>query len=91
MNNHAILKLDKERTFKLNYNTLCYLEDMGYSLEDINKDGKVSFRALRGLVYAGLKADDAELTIEQVGEMLTLQNTQEVADALTNLMGNLKE
>lgn len=69
--------LDKERTIKFNLNTLIDVEDaLGFSLADLGDN--VSIKVMRTLLHAGLKHEDAELTEEMVGEMISLDNMAEV-------------
>lgn len=78
--------LDKERTIKFTLNTLIEVEDkLGHSLAEMGE--KVSIKAMRTLLTAGLRHEDAELTEEYVGEMITMDNMKEVQDALAIAMG----
>jgi hypothetical protein len=82
--------LDKERTIKFDLNTLIAVEDsLGYSLAEMGD--KVSIRVMRTLLTAGLRHEDAELTEEYVGALITMDNMKDVQDALAVAMGgNLK-
>lgn len=78
--------LDKERTIKFTLNTLIDVEDaLGYSLAEMGD--KVSIRAMRTLLTAGLRHEDAELTEEYVGSLITMENMQDVQEALGKAMG----
>jgi hypothetical protein len=83
---HTIV-LDKERTIKFDLNTLIEVEDsLGFSLAEIGD--KVSIRVMRTLLTAGLKHEDAELTEQYVGSLITMENMAEVQDALGKAMGS---
>lgn len=80
------ITLDKERTIKFDLNTLIEIEDsLGYSLAEMGD--KVSIRVMRTMLTAGLKHEDSELTEAYVGSLITMDNMQEVQEALTSAMG----
>lgn len=80
------LVLDKERTLKFNLNTLVDVEDkLGFSLSEMGD--KVSIKVMRTLLHAGLKHEDASLTEEQVGELISMDNITVVQEALGKAMG----
>jgi hypothetical protein len=82
----AKIVLDKERTIKFNLNTLIEVEDkLGHSLAELGD--KITIRAMRTMLTAGLKHEDAELTEEYVGSLITMDNMKEVQDALGKAMG----
>ncbi|MGF9741577.1 hypothetical protein ABEX38_29860 [Priestia megaterium] len=84
-----VLHLDKERTLKFSLNALVEAEEaLGFPLSELGD--KMSIRAMRALLYAGLKHEDAELTELQVGDMITMDNMEEVQVALTEAMGGSK-
>jgi len=83
------LVLDKERTLKFSLNALVDAEEaLGFPISELGD--KMSIRAMRALLYAGLKHEDAELTELQVGDLITMENMEEVQVALTNAMGGSK-
>jgi len=83
----ALITLDKERTIKFDLNTLIEVEDsLGYGLAEMGD--KVSIRALRTLLTAGLRHEDGELTEEYIGSLITMDNMKEVQDALAVAMGS---
>ena len=80
------IKLDKERTIKFTLNTLIDAEDaLGKPLTELGE--KVSIRAVRTLLTAGLKHEEPELTEEYVGSLITMDNMAEVQEALGKAMG----
>ena len=79
----APITLDRERTLLFNLNAFCDLEDVFGTVDDAMKalqDGKV--KALRALLWAGLKHEDPGLTEEAVGAMLGLGDLQEISEAI---------
>jgi hypothetical protein len=80
------IMLDKERTIKFTLNTLIEVEDaLGHPLAELGD--KISIRAMRTLLTAGLRHEDKELTEEYVGELITMDNMKEVQEALAKAMG----
>lgn len=67
--------LDKPRTFRLTYNTLCEAETAaGTSL----LSGRLGFNEIRAVLWAGLKHEDMKLTIARVGTLI--ENSDNIAD-----------
>ncbi|MCU4863111.1 hypothetical protein OB981_24045 [Bacillus cereus] len=82
----AKITLDKERTIKFTLNTLIEVEDaLGHSLADLGD--KITIRAMRTMLTAGLRHEDPELTESYVGNLITMDNMGEVQDALGKAMG----
>lgn len=80
------ITLDKERTIKFTLNTLIEVEDaLGHSLTELGDN--ITIRAVRTLLTAGLRHEDAELTEQFVGSLITMDNMAEVQDALGTAMG----
>ncbi|WP_242278585.1 hypothetical protein [Bacillus cereus group sp. BfR-BA-01313] len=83
----AKITLDKERTIKFTLNTLIEVEDaLGHSLTELGD--KVTIRAMRTMLTAGLRHEDPELTESFVGELITMDNMSAVQDALGVAMGS---
>lgn len=74
------VKLDKERTLFFDLNALCALEEQGVNIADL--EGGVKMSQVRAILWAGLKHEDAELTIEGVGALVTADNLEEVSTAI---------
>lgn len=74
--------LDKERTLKFTLNSLVYAEDNGVDIQNMGKGAKVKLKDLRTLLYAGLMHEDKELTPEQVGELIDVQELAPISEAL---------
>lgn len=82
----AKITLDKERTIKFTLNTLIEVEDaLGHSLAELGD--KITIRAMRTMLTAGLRHEDPELTEAYVGNLITMDNMGEVQDALGKAMG----
>ncbi|MDA2738376.1 hypothetical protein PDQ75_24795 [Bacillus cereus group sp. Bc015] len=82
----AKIMLDKERTIKFTLNTLIEVEDaLGHSLAELGD--KITVRAMRTMLTAGLRHEDPEITEAYVGELITMENMSEVQDALGKAMG----
>lgn len=80
------ITLDKERKIKFTLNTLIDVEDaLGHPLTELGDN--VSIRAVRTLLTAGLRHEDAELTEAYVGDLITMDNMAEVQEALGKAMG----
>jgi hypothetical protein len=82
----AKITLDKERVIKFNLNTLISIEDkIGFSLSEMGEN--VSIRTMRTMLTEGLRHEDAEITEDYVGALITMDNMQDVQDALAIAMG----
>lgn len=77
------VKLDKPRHFRYDFNALVELEEhTGVDLLAGAGWQPTKFADIRWFVWLGLKHEDAELTEEQVGAMLGMDNLTEVTDAM---------
>lgn len=86
-NNGAIIKLDKERKLKFDLNAFCELEELFGDTDTAFKAlEQGSMKAIRGLLYAGLKSDDETLTLMQVGSMVTLLNVEEISTKISKAL-----
>lgn len=86
------INLDKERTIKFNLNALITAEKItGKKLSELG-DSKDSFdlEFLRGMLFAGLSHEDKDLTVEAVGEMIDMDNLEDVTNKLGEAMNSLK-
>ena len=92
----VVVNLDKERHLRFNLNALVLLEkETGRSMSDLvpdEKTGKNGFdmEMLRALLYAGLKWEDKDLTIDAVGDMIDFDNMNEVSEKLGEAMEGVK-
>ena len=66
----AKVTLDRERTIVISFNALCDAEEvLGVSLLSGSVDLS-SLRAIRAVLWAGLRHEDRSLTLEDVGAMI---------------------
>lgn len=73
----VMISLDKERTIVFDLNAMCRYEEVtGKNLFDgsITTENLTSAKDLRALLWACLAADDGDLTLEQVGALITIHN-----------------
>lgn len=86
------INLDKERHLRFNLNALILVEELtGSKLSELadQKDG-LSLKFLRALLYAGLKWEDKDLTEEEVGELVDLNNMEEINEKIGESIEGLK-
>ena len=88
----VVITLDKERILKFNLNALILAEEItGKKLASLGTDADgFDMVFLRGMLFAGLKHEDKELTLEQVGDMIDMDNMEEVTTKLGEAMQSLK-
>lgn len=88
------VQLDKERQFYFTVNSIRVLDKkFGIrltNLQDHLNEDNLDFEVLQALVYAGLYAQDKSLTFEEVGDMIDLENMNDVLskciEALTSAL-----
>jgi len=78
------INLDKPRILRLDLNAMCEFEQViGRSLFDGSFSGAgMSAIDMRAMLWACLLGDDPELTLEQVGSLISIDNMTEVASKL---------
>lgn len=74
------LTLDKERTLYFNLNALVEIEELGIDLTKLSEGVKMS--QVRAIIWAGLRHEDKDLTLEEVGELITPDNLPAVSEAI---------
>lgn len=83
------LQLDRERHMRLDFNALATIEEvLGESALDgsVFKPENLSLaRYLRAILYATLKHEDPNLTLEEVGAMLSLSNVETFSEVRERL------
>jgi hypothetical protein len=83
----AIITLDKERHLKLDLNAMVKFEEVtGKSLFNQNALSELSSIDMRALLWAGLAHEDPTLTLTDVGALITLENMDIVAKAITEAL-----
>lgn len=66
------ITLDRERIINFDLNAYCELEDIYENISDaFEAMEKGSMKAIRALLYAGLKEDDETLTLKEVGRLIS--------------------
>lgn len=80
------IELDKIRHLRFDFNSAARFEEMtGKNLFDGGVMGQMSATTLRAFLWSCLVHEDAELTLEQVGEMIHFGNINEVSEKLTEV------
>lgn len=81
----AKIFLDKERELRFDLNAMCRFEEVTgrNALEGLNS---LKASDLRALLWACL--NDAELTVEDVGRLITAANMDKIAEVLTKAFEN---
>lgn len=83
------VELDKKRELKFTLNSFAEMEDKFGSVDlALEKMEKGSIKAVRFMLWAGLIHEDDELTEKQVGNMIELQDLQELSDKMNKVMTN---
>jgi len=78
------IELDKMRTLKFDLNAFAELEDAYGTVEDAMKAmEKGSIKALRAVLWSGLVHEDEELTLKQVGSMISISDLQNFTNKIT--------
>lgn len=78
------IKLDKERTILFNLNAMAEFEEVTgksfFSEQDLDN---LTAKDVRAMLWTGLKHEDPDLTLEDVGEMIHVGNMAEIMEGLT--------
>lgn len=78
---------DKEYEIAMDFNVICELEEHYGSMDKVEAAlSKSKMKDVRFILYAMLKQSDESLTEKQVGHMITVQNMQQIMDALGKAM-----
>lgn len=82
----VVVELDKTRHMKFDLNALVDLQEEHGNVIDVFTAGleKQDFKLIRNLLFVSLRGDDPELTEQEVGAMITMNN-------LTDVIGKLHE
>lgn len=81
------VELDKKRTIRFTMNAMAEIEDkLGVSLEDMG-DIKMSIKNVRTILWAGLIHEDPELTEQEVGDMVDMNNMEYVQEQVALAFG----
>ena len=83
--------LDKPRNLRYDFNALSEIEDkLGVPLTEIGTKA-TSAKAIRSILWIGLKHEDKALTEEQVGAMVDIGNLDEVQKKLGEALSGGKK
>lgn len=83
------ITLDKERTLKYTLNSLIKFEKLtGKSVTEIGEN--MSMEVILALLYVGLIHEDKKLTIEKLGDMITIDKFFEINEVVTSAFTVLK-
>ncbi|GIW49019.1 MAG: hypothetical protein KatS3mg079_495 [Caloramator sp.] len=78
---------DKEYELKFDMNTFCELEevygDINKAFEDLQNK---KFKAIRALIYATIKAQDENITLKEIGQMITLDKLEGLSLAINKAL-----
>ncbi len=75
------IELDKERHLRFDSNAIADIEEStGWDLEQISKrlQANPSIKLVRACVWAGLRAEDPTLNLQQAGRLLNASNLKDV-------------
>jgi hypothetical protein len=84
--NHRVT-LDRERTLKFDYNSLCDVET-ATGRNVAARLTSIDFTLLRGLLWAGLKHEDPDLTLEGVGELIRPRQIKKLTSAVAGALSD---
>lgn len=78
--------LDKKRRLKFNMNALTELEDvLGIPITGLSSQ-KVGMKELRAMLWAGLLHEEPELTLREAGDLMEVENLNEISTKITEAM-----
>ena len=85
-----VLEDGKERFLKYTLNSLRMLEkDYDVKIDQLDKD--FSLEKVQALLHVGLLKDDPEITFEEVGDLVDMENINMVTRKLTEALGGLQK
>lgn len=83
------IDLDKERHLKYDLNAFEIMEDLtGKPVSEIGSAVKMS--TLKIMLYAGLKWEQKDLSLDYVGSLVNLDNLNEVAEKVSECFDSVK-
>jgi uncharacterized protein with ATP-grasp and redox domains len=79
------ITLDREREMRFDLNAMTLYEEVtGKSSFEIGNN--MSATTVRAILYASLKDDDPNLTLKDVGNLISTKNLSKVTEKLTELL-----
>ena len=83
------IKLDRKRNIKFTLNSLIEFERItGIKISEISENP--SLEVVLALIYVGLKHEDEDLTMEKVGDLITMDKLQVVNSAIVKAINVAK-
>lgn len=81
------IKLDRERHLQMDLNAMIAFEEAtGKSFLDIASLNSMGPKELRALLWASLKHEDPELTLEKAGTLITAASLNEMAEIIATVV-----
>ena len=80
------LTLDREREIVYDLNAICSFEDVAGGQSVIDALRNLTMRNVRALIWAGLLADDPELTLQEAGALIRFTDIATVTAALQDAL-----
>ncbi len=71
---------------EMTLNQVAELENMGVNLMSFSKEGAFKMSFIRDIVYVLIKGQDAIVTLEWVGDQVTMANFGEVSAQITDFL-----
>lgn len=83
------IELDKKRTLIFDFNALCRLEELtGKNALNGETWSSLSAKDVRALLWSAMLREDPDLTIQEVGEMITFSNMTQIMKTLERAFVN---
>ena len=77
----------REYELKFNMNTFCELEDVYGDINQAFEDlQNMKVKAIRALLYAAIKVDDENATIKSVGDLLSLNDLENLGAVINEAL-----
>lgn len=86
----AKIKLDKVRNIKFTLNSLIKFEKItGINITQIGERSQ-DMEIILALIYVGIMHEDKDITMEQVGDLVTLDKLADINKALSEAISTVK-
>jgi len=78
---------NKEYELKLDMNAFCILEEVYEDLDKAFDDlQNKKIKAIRALIYSAVKVENEDVTLKEVGSMLTLDDMERLGEAINKAL-----
>ena len=78
---------DKEYELKLDMNVFCNLEEVYDELDKAFEDlQNKKIKAIRALIYSVVKVENEDITLKEVGSMLTLDDMERLGETISEAL-----